>query len=47
MEETHDDEQSDAWQTVGAVTAKLLLQITVIDLNPDDDDEDVEPDPER
>ena len=45
---THDnDDDLNAWQSVGAVTAKLLLQLTVIDLNPDDDDEDVDPDPER
>lgn len=39
MEGTHEneDEQSDAWQTVGAVTAKLLLHLMEVDFHAVDD----------
>ena len=45
MKEDAHDEQSDAWQTVGAVTAKLLLHLMEVDFKTPDDVQLVENEP--
>ena len=37
MEGTHDNDDLDTWQTVGAVTAKLLLRLKQVNFHAVDD----------
>jgi len=47
MKGEHDDEQSDTWQTVGAVTAKLLLLLEDVDLKAIENENLVDDQPEH
>ena len=43
----HDDEQSETWQTVGAVTAKLLLRLMEVDFKSPNDENLVDDQPRQ
>ena len=45
MEGTHDNDDLDTWQSVGAVTAKLLLRLKQVDFHAVDDEKLVDDQP--
>ena len=44
---THEDDELGAWQSVGAVTAKLLLRLKQVDFHAVDDEKLVEHEPQN